>query len=142
MQCQYKKRNPRRISVRLFGSISKAQRPPLPLRSLGSRPAPAIERLGIAPHIWGSECATGLGSDDNSFAGTSFPQPLGQAATWDKPLIKRLAVATHVELRAQHNEDTRRGVVKYHHGINCWSPVINIMRHWAWGRNLGSRIWG
>ena len=98
-------------------------------------PSPAVERLGLLPHIWGSECATGLGSDDGSFAGTSFPQPLGQAATWDKALIKEVARATHVELRAQHNEDMRNGVVKYHHGLNCWSPVINIMRHWAWGRN-------
>ena len=46
-------------------------------------PTPAINRLGIAPHVWGSECATGLGSDDNEFAGTSFPQPLGLAATWN-----------------------------------------------------------
>jgi len=45
-------------------------------------PSPAIARLGLLPHIWGSECATGVGSDDASFAGTSFPQPLGQAATW------------------------------------------------------------
>ena len=75
-------------------------------------PAPGIERLGIAPHVWGTECATGLGSDDASFAGTSFPQPLGQAATWDKDLVHRVAVATHVEIRAQHNEDMRNGLVK------------------------------
>jgi hypothetical protein len=98
-------------------------------------PAPAIERLGLLPHIWGTECATGLGSDDGSFAGTSFPQPLGQAATWDKALIHAVANATAVEIRAQHNEDMKNHVVQYHHGLNCWSPVINIMRHWAWGRN-------
>ena len=77
-------------------------------------PTPSIARLGLLPHIWGSECATGLGSDDGSFAGTSFPQPLGQAATWDRPLIKRVAQATAVELRAQHNEDLRNGVVSCH----------------------------
>ena len=53
----------------------------------------------------------------------------------DKPLIKNVATATHIELRAQHNKDLKNNLVKYHHGINCWSPVINIMRHWAWGRN-------
>ena len=98
-------------------------------------PAPGIPRLQLEPHVWGTECATGLGSDDASFAGTSFPQPLGQAATWNKALIRSVAVATHVEIRAQHNEDMANGLVKYHHGLNCWSPVINIMRHWAWGRN-------
>ena len=77
-------------------------------------PTPSIARLGLLPHIWGSECATGLGSDDGSFAGTSFPQPLGQAATWDRPLIQRVAQATAVELRAQHNEDLRNGVVSCH----------------------------
>ena len=40
-----------------------------------------------------------------------------------------------LELRAQHNKDIREGIVQYHHGINCWSPVVNIMRHWGWGRN-------
>lgn len=98
-------------------------------------PAPGIERLDIKPHIWGTECATGLGSDDAKFAGTSFPQPLGQAATWDRQLVRAVAEATHVELRAQHNSDLKNNIVEYHHGINCWSPVINIMRHWAWGRN-------
>lgn len=37
-------------------------------------PTPAIERLGIAAHVWGTECASGLGSDDASIAGTTFPQ--------------------------------------------------------------------
>ena len=101
----------------------------------GNSPAPAIDRLGIAAHIWGTECATGLGSDDGGFAGTSFPQPLGLAATWDTGLVQRIGIAMHTELRAQHNEDTRHGVIRYHHGINCWSPVVNIMRHWGWGRN-------
>lgn len=64
-------------------------------------PAPGIDRLGVAPHIWGTECASGLGSDDSSFAGTSWPQPLGQAATWDTNLVRAVAVASHVELRAQ-----------------------------------------
>jgi len=98
-------------------------------------PAPAIPRLGIAAHIWGTECASGLGSDDNNIAGTTFPQALGLAAAWDKSLAFRVANATAVELRARHNADLAAGVVQYHHGINCWSPVINIMRHWAWGRN-------
>eukprot|EP00041_Stephanoeca_diplocostata_P028922 m.838661 g.838661 ORF g.838661 m.838661 type:complete len:836 (-) comp23463_c0_seq5:1378-3885(-) len=98
-------------------------------------PTPAIARLGIAAHVWGTECASGLGSDDSSIAGTTFPQGLGLAATFDEVLVENVGVALHTELRAQHNEDAKNGVVAYHHGINCWSPVVNIMRHWAWGRN-------
>ena len=98
-------------------------------------PAPAIPALGIASHIWGTECATGLGSDDAHILGTSFPQPLGLAASWDTKLAQDIATATHVELRAQHNADEAKGVIAYHHGLNCWAPVVNIMRHWGWGRN-------
>ena len=35
----------------------------------------------------------------------------------------------------QQNDRVSPTAISYHHGLNCWSPVINIMRHWAWGRN-------
>ena len=38
-------------------------------------PSPAVARLGLLPHIWGTECATGLGSDDAGFAGDPRPFP-------------------------------------------------------------------
>ena len=98
-------------------------------------PTPPIDRLGIKPFIWGSECVTGLGTDDASFAGTSYPQPLGMAATFDSRLIHKVADAISSELRGQNNEDIRNDVYEYHHGISCWSPVVNIMRHPLWGRN-------
>jgi beta-glucosidase len=83
-------------------------------------PAPAIERLGINPWIWGSECVTGLGSDDTGFYGTSFPQPLGMAASFDRELFLSVTTVISDELRAQNNVDLANKVYKYHHGISCW----------------------
>ena len=41
--------------------------------------APAIERLGIPPYPWGSECLRG---DVQAGSATSFPQALGLAASF------------------------------------------------------------
>ena len=41
--------------------------------------APAIDRLGIKPYPWGSECLRG---DVDAGPATSFPQALGLAATF------------------------------------------------------------
>jgi hypothetical protein len=42
------------------------------------------------------------------------------------------AVAT--ELRGLYNADVAAGIYGQH-GLSCFSPVINIMRHPLWGRN-------
>ena len=39
-----------------------------------SGPAPAIDRLGIKPYQWGTECLSG---DVSAGPATSFPQALG-----------------------------------------------------------------
>ena len=41
--------------------------------------APGIERLGIKPYPWGSECLRG---DVDAGPATSFPQAIGLAATF------------------------------------------------------------
>ena len=74
-----------------------------------NNPAPAIPRLGIAAHVWGSECNSGLGSDDNGILGTAFPQPLGLAASFDTALVHAVGLATAVELRAQRNAEEAAG---------------------------------
>ena len=47
--------------------------------------APGIERLGIKPYPWGSECLRG---DVQAGPATSFPQALGLAATFRYFLLK------------------------------------------------------
>ena len=50
-------------------------------------------------------------------------------------LIKTVATAISIEVRARNNDFVRRKVFSSHTGLNCFSPVINIMRHPLWGRN-------
>uniref|UniRef100_H2YAA6 Glycoside hydrolase family 3 N-terminal domain-containing protein n=1 Tax=Ciona savignyi TaxID=51511 RepID=H2YAA6_CIOSA len=95
-------------------------------------PAPAIYRLGINRYNWNTECLRGYAMNGDA---TCFPQPIGLAATFDQPLIKKMAHAIAVEARAKHNNFTKHGNFGDHTGLSCFSPVINIMRHPLWGRN-------
>ncbi|XP_013379796.1 probable beta-D-xylosidase 2 [Lingula anatina] len=95
-------------------------------------PAPAIPRLGIAPHQWNNECLRGVGYGGTA---TTFPQALGLAAAFSTDLIFRVARASATEARAKYNDNIKKGNYGDHTGISCFAPVINIMRHPYWGRN-------
>lgn len=95
-------------------------------------PTPAILRLGIEPYQFGTECLRGdVGAGD----ATAFPQALGLAAAFDEDLMFRVAEATSVEVRAKNNFYLNHSDYSFHHGLSCWSPVINIARDPRWGRN-------
>ncbi|XP_072030528.1 uncharacterized protein [Amphiura filiformis] len=95
-------------------------------------PAPAIERLGILPYQWSTECLRG---DVGAGNATSFPQAIGLSATFSRELIFRMAEATGIEVRAKHTSYMADKNYVGHTGLSCFSPVINIMRHPLWGRN-------
>ncbi|KAK3600407.1 hypothetical protein CHS0354_026640 [Potamilus streckersoni] len=95
-------------------------------------PAPAIDRLGIKPYSWNTECLRG---DASAGPATSFPQSLGLAASFSPSIIFDVAQATGIEVRAKYTDFSSQGVYGDHKGISCFSPVINIMRHPLWGRN-------
>ncbi|MEH0421512.1 glycoside hydrolase family 3 C-terminal domain-containing protein [Streptomyces sp. B21-083] len=92
---------------------------------------PAVERLGIAAFRTGTEVLHGV-----SWLGeaTVFPQAVGLGATWDEDLVREVAEAISVELRAFHyHRPTANGV-----GVNslqAWAPVVNLLRDPRWGRN-------
>lgn len=46
-----------------------------------------------------------------------------------------MAAAISTEVRARNNDFIVKGIYQTHTGLNCFSPVINIMRHPLWGRN-------
>ncbi|KAM7138734.1 uncharacterized protein RBU57_016486 isoform 2-T2 [Macrochelys suwanniensis] len=96
-------------------------------------PAPPIERLGIKPYNWNTECLRGDGEAPGW--ATAFPQALGLAASFSPELIHRVANATATEVRAKHNYFVSTGNYGDHTGLSCFSPVLNIMRHPLWGRN-------
>ncbi|WP_330293263.1 glycoside hydrolase family 3 C-terminal domain-containing protein [Streptomyces sp. NBC_00576] len=93
--------------------------------------APAVERLGIASFRTGTEALHGV-----SWLGeaTVFPQAVGLGATWDENLVREVAEAVSVELRAFHqHRPTANGI-----GVNslqAWAPVVNLLRDPRWGRN-------
>ncbi|XP_077988499.1 uncharacterized protein LOC144442999 [Glandiceps talaboti] len=97
-----------------------------------SSPAPSIDRLGIKPYEWSTECLSG---DVDAGPATSFQQALGLAASFDVDVIFDVARTTAIEVRAKNNDYEKHGEYDNHKGLGCFSPVLNIARHPLWGRN-------
>ncbi len=93
--------------------------------------APAVPRLGIPAHNYWNECLHGVA---RAGVATVFPQAIGLAATWNAPLLERIAVAISDEARAKHHEYLRQGDYGMYKGLTFWSPNINIFRDPRWGR--------
>jgi beta-glucosidase len=73
-------------------------------------------RLGI-PVMFHEECLHGHAAPE----GTSFPQPIALAGTWNPELVERLFTMTALEARS-------RGA---HHAL---TPVVDVAREPRWGR--------
>jgi beta-glucosidase len=93
--------------------------------------APAIPRLGIPEYDWWNEALHGV-----AFSGvaTVFPQAIGLGATFDQPLVNRVASVISEEARAKYHEAQRQGNRRRFYGLTFWSPNINIFRDPRWGR--------
>jgi len=88
-------------------------------------------RLGI-PVLFHEECLHGLAAAK----GTSFPQAIALASTWDPALVEDVFSATASEVRARGSQQ-------------CLAPVLDLARDPRWGRTeetygedpyLGARI--
>ena len=93
--------------------------------------APAVPRLGVPAYEWWNECLHGVA---RAGPATVFPQAIGLAATFDRPLMREVATAISDEARAKHHEFVRRGERRRYQGLTFWSPNINIFRDPRWGR--------
>jgi beta-glucosidase len=91
--------------------------------------SPAIERLGLKKFKYGGEALHGL---CNTGRATSFPMPVGLAATFDDELIEKVAAATADEMRAKYHSKDWKDSPRV--TLQVWSPVINILRDPRWGR--------
>src|SRR5829696_5383392 len=93
--------------------------------------APAIPRVGIPQYDWWNEALHGV-----AFSGvaTVFPQAIGLGATFDPPLVNRVATVISDEARAKYHEAQRHGNHDRFYGLTFWSPNINIFRDPRWGR--------
>lgn len=95
--------------------------------------APAVPHLGVGSFRTGSEALHGV-----AWLGvaTAFPQAVGLGASWDVDLVRRVAEAASVELRAFHSH--RPPALAPDRGPNslqAWAPVLNLLRDPRWGRN-------
>ncbi|XP_050401329.2 uncharacterized protein LOC126818152 [Patella vulgata] len=98
----------------------------------GGSITPEIQRLGIQPYVFDTECLRG---DVGAGPATGFPEAIGLGAAFSPELLFKVARATGMEVRAKNNNYTSHNSYKYHQGLSCFSPVINIMRDARWGRN-------
>jgi beta-glucosidase len=91
----------------------------------------AIPRLNVPDYDWWSEALHGVANNGGI---TTFPEPVGLAATFDTDAIHRMAVATSIEARIKYVEGMRDGHSDIFQGLDFWAPNINIFRDPRWGR--------
>jgi beta-glucosidase len=61
----------------------------------------AIPRLNVPDYDWWSEALHGVANNGGI---TTFPEPVGLAATFDPDIIHRMAIATSIEARIKYVE--------------------------------------
>lgn len=92
-----------------------------------------VERLGIRPYNWWNEALHGVARNGKA---TTFPQPIGMAASFDEPLVEQVFTAVSDEGRVKHRQGMADGVSDWYEGITFWTPNINIFRDPRWGRGM------
>jgi beta-glucosidase len=93
--------------------------------------APPVPRLQIPAYNWWNECLHGVARAGRA---TVFPQAIGMAASFDVPLMGKVATAISDEARAKHHDALRLDNHGIYFGLTYWSPNINIFRDPRWGR--------
>ena len=93
--------------------------------------AAAIPRLDIPAYNWWNE---GLHGIARSGYATMFPQAIGNAASWDVPLVHSIGAVVSTEARAKYNDAVLHNNHDRYYGLTIWSPNINIFRDPRWGR--------
>lgn len=92
----------------------------------------AIPRLGMPDYQWWTEALHGLGFVSDA---TNFPEPIALAASFDAPLMKKVAQSISAEGIRASNAKVRAG-----HGLDLgsgrsfWAPNLNLFRDPRWGR--------
>src|SRR5690348_4667587 len=92
--------------------------------------ARAIPRLKVPAYDWWSEALHGVMVDGT----TEFPEPIGLGATFDVPGIHAMATDIGIEARVVHEKALHDGGSTIFHGLDFWSPNLNIFRDPRWGR--------
>lgn len=93
--------------------------------------AASVPRLGIRAYNYWNEALHGVA---RAGVATVFPQAIGLAAMFSRPLLQKVASVISEEGRAKYNEFQRKGDYGIYKGLTFWSPNINIFRDPRWGR--------
>jgi beta-glucosidase len=80
------------------------------------RAVTGASRFGI-PAIAHEECLTGL----TAYGATVYPSPIAWGATWDRPLVERMATQIGLDMSA----------LGVHQGL---APLMDVVRDYRWGR--------
>jgi beta-glucosidase len=91
----------------------------------------AVPRLNIPDYDWWSEALHGVANNGGI---TTYPEPLGLAATFDTDAIHQMAIATSIEGRIKYVEGMKDGHSDIFQGLDFWAPNVNIFRDPRWGR--------
>ncbi|MBQ6198866.1 MAG: glycoside hydrolase family 3 C-terminal domain-containing protein [Bacteroidales bacterium] len=92
-----------------------------------------VEALGIPAYNWWNEALHGVARNGKA---TTFPQPIGMAASFDKELLEQVFTATSDEARVKNRQALQSGVSGWYQGLTFWTPNINIFRDPRWGRGM------
>lgn len=92
---------------------------------------PAIDRLKIPAYDWWNEALHGVA---RAGLATSFPQPIGLAATFNTDGIFTMGTMVSDEARAKHHQFIKEGNRSIYTGLTFYSPNVNIFRDPRWGR--------
>ena len=92
---------------------------------------PAIPRLNIPAYDWWNEALHGVA---RAGLATSFPQPIGLAATFNTKGLFTMGTMVSDEARAKYQQAIREGKHEQYTGLTFYSPNINIFRDPRWGR--------
>ena len=95
--------------------------------------ADGVAALGIQPYNWWNEALHGVARNGKA---TTFPQPIGMAASFDKPLLEEVFTAVSDEARVKHRQALAAGESGWYQGVTFWTPNINIFRDPRWGRGM------
>ncbi|MNP92720.1 Xylan 1,4-beta-xylosidase precursor [compost metagenome] len=93
--------------------------------------AAAIPRLKVPEYNWWNEALHGVA---RAGLATSYPQPIGLAATFNTLEIYKMGVVVSDEARAKHHQFIREGKRGIYEGLTFYSPNVNIFRDPRWGR--------
>lgn len=92
---------------------------------------PAIERLKMPAYNWWNEALHGVA---RAGLATSFPQPIGLAASFNTDAIFTMGTMVSDEARAKHHQFVRENNRDIYTGLTFYSPNVNIFRDPRWGR--------